>query len=946
MNMEDLNENLEEKYAIYFDQMIKGKIYFIKEQFTPVNYILNLKIEFENCYTSMAPCGGFVAFCRKPKVILLNASNPLKQNVVVMCQDGSNCKLIPYEEKNRNLILFGFNYKEKLYGIHDDGTIIKFDIDNEKYNDKTSGEIFKKEKILLARYFEKGFICQTDKYNIYYTKDIENPIPYVFFPLYLIGILKPINEFIILPPSLTVSKKIELIIPNFHGHGVIHITGKGENEKYDPNENGEYDGIQYIQKDKRKPYKIECGTEDDPKEDDLGHIVAFALSPSNKQIAMYRKDGTVFFFHITLDAEKPRITAKFEVNELPNDEFETEEEYTILNYDHETTQFLFCGEDAVCLCGGRFIMILNAKNKTIYYKNTEKVFPNIGLKHQLMYCFTEVDGLRVITHDSLFFISKVTKELFQSCYDFSNHSSKKLLNVYKLALRKNPNCDKELRAIFDKLGDAILTLLSAASRIIYFDNNHDNKKIQFLLLKAAQYGKNFVQNINYDLFVQYCKEIRVINNLHVCQQSDLPRFITHSQYKSIGPKELIRRLIRQKNFAVAYDICKYLNLDYLIHIIIQKHVSSQIKKLGNSSLDDQLQLYDKIFNQIKNIPNISYIELAKKAFKYGANEIGTKFLKEEKSILTKIPQYIQLKEWNTAISLAIATYDKNVLFSVIDHIFRETKDNTNEFINIVSKFDELNHVVIDYLKVISEKYPDLLNFYLEKKQLFEELFFIYLEKFFEIVNLKERKDLIENMKKCIKKIKSNEFDYNFYKNYLSSLESSISFKAKIIDNGYIPKIDTGPFDNSIYDCYKICINNQDNKLAEDENKKHKLSDKRYLILRFRTYAEMKRFDAIKNVLNSNKNNLKKLNLTPLDLAEIYYDYNKSDEATEYIKQIVEPDAFNYKIEMLKNMEKYEDALELIISDKSCEKEPLINDILNKRPDLKPKCDELYKKYGY
>jgi len=34
---------------------------------------------------------------------------------------------------------------------------------------------------------------------------------------------------------------------------------------------------------------------------------------------MYRKDGTVFFFHITLDAEKPRITAKFEVNELPND---------------------------------------------------------------------------------------------------------------------------------------------------------------------------------------------------------------------------------------------------------------------------------------------------------------------------------------------------------------------------------------------------------------------------------------------------------------------------------------------------------------------------------------------------------------------------------------------------------------------------------------------------
>ena len=65
-------------------------------------------------------------------------------------------------------------------------------------------------------------------------------------------------------------------------------------------------------------------------------------------------------------------------------------------------------------------------------------------------------------------------------------------------MRKNPNSDKELRVIFDKLGDAIITLLSAASRIIYFDNNHDNKKIQLFLLKAAQYGKNFVQNLNYD----------------------------------------------------------------------------------------------------------------------------------------------------------------------------------------------------------------------------------------------------------------------------------------------------------------------------------------------------------------------------------------------------------------------------------------------------------------
>ena len=46
------------------------------------------------------------------------------------------------------------------------------------------------------------------------------------------------------------------------------------------------------------------------------------------------------------------------------------------------------------------------------------------------------------------------------------------------------------------------------------------------------------------------------------------------------------------------------------------------------------------------------------------------------------------------------------------------------------------------------------------------------------------------------------------------------------------------------------------------------------------------------------------------------------------------------------MEKYEEAIEMIISDKDCDKkEILVNDILNKRPDLRTKCDELFKQYG-
>ena len=118
-----------------------------------------------------------------------------------------------------------------------------------------------------------------------------------------------------------------------------------------------------------------------------------------------------------------------------------------------------------------------------------------------------------------------------------------------------------------------------------------------------------------------------------------------------------------------------------------------------------------------------------------------------------------------------------------------------------------------------------------------------------------------------------------------------------------------------------------------------------MILRLRTYAEMNKFDAIDNVLNGTT--LKKLNLTPLNMAELYVDYKKYDKAVEYIKQINEPDYFDYKIEMLGCMEKYADALECIITDKDCDrKDILVNDILAKKPDLRNKADELFAKYGH
>ena len=85
----------------------------------------------------------------------------------------------------------------------------------------------------------------------------------------------------------------------------------------------------------------------------------------------------------------------------------------------------------------------------------------------------------------------------------------------------------------------------------------------------------------------------------------------------------------------------------------------------------------------------------------------------------------------------------------------------------------------------------------------------------------------------------------------------------------------------------------------------------------------------------------------MNIAEIYLEYKQYDKAVEYIKQITDADYFDYKSDMLQYMEKSDDALEIIVSDKNKDIDrikQLTDEILTKRPDLKERLEELCLQY--
>ena len=918
------------------------KMFFMREQFSKFELSEKLNINFNKCHVAISPNGGYIAICKKKDYFIEDQYSKIREYILVMHQDGKTHYSIPIDwiYEKRWIIELDFNEKEQLFGICNDGSILKFDIINSRAVKKITIEHFQNDNICKAKFFGKGFFALTESGIFYYVNDIKNPELFKYFPMKEILGFSNNVEFLIIPGSNSKSKKNELLITNEKGPGVIHFTPSGT-EFTNENKN-KIEGLSIILKDKTEIYNLNQTENKEENnievENSLGNIDSLAISPSKNQIALLNSEGSVFFFHSTLDLDLskfPRMKVKY--NPSPDSK-------EAISY-KPGHQFLFCGEDAVCLIGQLNILLLNAFDKTIEYKinETEDLNPP-SEDFYFCKCISEIDGLRIVTGKSVYFIKKVPNELNQ-ILGKEDTPTKKLLKVYNGSITKEGNSEMEIREISSELGNAINKLQIAAAHIYWLDKDiyKEKKNIQLYILNAAQFGKSFISkdDFDFDKFVETCKDIRIINNLR--NHSTKCRLITYDEYKAMTPKDLIKKLLLQQNYSLAAEISNY--LDYNDKRVYQSYAISNIKRLpSNCTISQQNKLYNELINKFQGVQNISYIKIAKKAFKYEKYEIGLKFLDNEKSILIKIPQYIKLKKWDKALELALETYDNNILNAVLDKILRN--ESVSVFISIVSKYSKAKSAIIDFL---TKKAPDQLEYYLRELKSNEILLFYYLELFFNSKTIEDKKKYVK-MAKDIEKDETG-VEHKFYRNYLECLEKSINFKNECIKNNANTEeekndIDVDKYDDSIYDCYKLGIMNGKETMIESQNSKNfLLGNKKLTLIKFRTYAEQGKFEEIENIIN--KFTMKKLGVTAINMAEIYMEFNKYDKAVEYIKQINDVDYFDYKIDMMLFMEKYEDALEVIISDKYKEPEKvkkLIDNIEKKRPDLKKKVEDLCLQY--
>jgi hypothetical protein len=324
--------------------------------------------------------------------------------------------------------------------------------------------------------------------------------------------------------------------------------------------------------------------------------------------------------------------------------------------------------------------------------------------------------------------------------------------------------------------------------------------------------------------------------------------------------------------------------------------------------------------------------------------LAEKFLNNEKSILVKIPQYLELGKWNKALELSLKSCDLNVIRVVIDKIYKV--EEPISFNNILSHFPQAHSAAINYYKSIGR--PEELNKYLTRQNDQEELMFISLENFFKSQNLEEKEKYLKEAKKYLNGAKN--LDYSFYKNYLSDLENSMKFKKSCFEDEkkILSRNEITPFDNSIYDCF-LKSSSEQYPWIESQNKKFfEISRRKMSVLRFKTLAKENNINEIDEIIK--KEGYKKLDISPLKVAYIIYEYktasnNYEEKAAEYAKQETNQDLYDDKFNFLMSINKYLDAAEGAMSNK---KNPrmleYINKVLKRDPSLKPSIDELCEKY--
>ena len=188
-------------------------------------------------------------------------------------------------------------------------------------------------------------------------------------------------------------------------------------------------------------------------------------------------------------------------------------------------------------------------------------FVELKARSDGIYLLNESDGMRVLTSEKTYFFELVSEALVNTFKIASIEPSAKLHKAMKSNDYRQPQTEEIIRDLDKKIVEGIETLLSAA------EGEQDVDVLKHLLATAS-FAKKFTTPTEFDpnRYVNLVKHSIVLTNMRY--SDNFARAITFAELKVFKPKNVVRLLLKFRDYRLAIKVIELLNLKSL-HLVYE-----------------------------------------------------------------------------------------------------------------------------------------------------------------------------------------------------------------------------------------------------------------------------------------------------------------------------------------------------------------------------------------
>ncbi|KAF5305511.1 hypothetical protein FQA39_LY01602 [Lamprigera yunnana] len=491
----------------------------------------------------------------------------------------------------------------------------------------------------------------------------------------------------------------------------------------------------------------------------------------------------------------------------------------------------------------------------------------------------EIDGVRVLStfqHELIQKVPEVVQKIFRIN---STEPGSFLLEASKQFQKRSHRADEYICLVKDVLTKAVEQCIEAAG--YEFDAD-----IQKMLIRAAQFGKCFVENINSDEYVKMCRLLRVLNSVRD-RRIGIPLTFTELQYS--GHKSLLDRLVTRRQYYLAICIAKYLQMP-------DKDGSSRILahwakyKVSQPQLDEEL-VAKEIATKFGYASGISYSDIANTAAQCGRIQLAIKLLDHESKASEQVQLLLKLDQNKPALLKAIESGDTDLVYMVILRL-RDNMPLAN-FKMTIRNFPVAQAL---YIKYCREHNSQALNEIFIQEDDFNSQALGFLMESLDDKKTHTRDASLTSAAEAYKKAR-NDTGYSICEETLRLLKYQRSLEDKINEN-LVGK--------SVHDTCKRLLELKDLKEAEKVRSNFKIPERRYWWLRIQTladagdWAELEKFSK-----------LKKSPIGYAHFVDVCLQKSMLSEATKYLPRVSEDIIVKYYVKA----NKFEEAAHIAFEQK-------------------------------